>query len=30
VDIATDLDFIGRAVQGDKPTGIYRRLRRLT
>ena len=30
MDIATDLDFIVRVVEGDKPTGFFRRLRRLT
>jgi hypothetical protein len=30
MDIATDLDLIGDAVTGDKPTGICRRIQRLT
>jgi len=30
LDIASDLDLIGGAHLGDRPTGICRRLRRLT
>ncbi len=30
MDIATDLEFIARAAAGDRPTGIYHRLRQLT
>jgi hypothetical protein len=30
MDIATDLDLIVKAVAGDKPTGIFRGLKRVT